>query len=368
MDASIQGHQKMGNRIAELVWYEGTDALKHGEAVCYNTDYGTAADFDGRRANRVERPTTSNSQAFAGVAERDYAANSGGQLVEINAPGSKGVYVALGVDTVLDTGLLSFTVNGKADVGTDGGDGSDGGRFYTGKYKGRGSCIPRQTVTAVIEASLIGGWLVAADGKTLTMSDTTGLAAGDTVVVLGGEDDATDAVVPGKYLISSVTNGTVVVLATSIYDTGDSGANATGQVTGYAYTGNPRCQADLLTGDECGGIEFLNLPNAGGDSQPYMVGGVTYVCGGVTLGADADVELAQGTLPGETKAFILIGALASNNFVVDLATPSLQLGQAVGGTALAEIALMDTAADAVYLSFSGSLWMVEGLVGNAAQA
>ena len=110
MDQSVNAPHSASNAIIEWVWYEGSDALSQGEGVCYNTDYGTAANFDGRRANRVERPSSSNNKAFAGVAARDYRAVTNGQFIEIYVPGSKGVYVALGVDTVLDTGILNFQV------------------------------------------------------------------------------------------------------------------------------------------------------------------------------------------------------------------------------------------------------------------
>ncbi len=350
MDASVNAYTKSPNAITEWVKYEGTDALFEGEAVCYNTDYGTATAVDGRRHNHVERPTTSNNMAFAGVAARNYPASSTGQFIEIYCPGSKGVNIALGVNTVIGTGLLSFTVCGKNDVGTDGGNGSDGGRFYTGTYKGRGSAIPRQTKTALIEASMVGAWSLSADGLTLTMADTTGLSAGDTVVLLGGADDGTGSVKPGKYTISSVTNGTVVVLTAAAVDTTAAGALT---CTGYAYTGNPVCQADLLTGDECGGIEFINLPNAGGDNQPYMVGGLSYVCGGLTLAADAESELAQGSLPGDRKAFICLGTMTTSDFVVDLVSAGLQID---GSTALAEINAFDAANDACYLVFNGAKW------------
>lgn len=361
MDKSINGHRAMENAIVEWVWYEGTDALLEGEAVCCNVDYGTAADRDCGRVNRVERPTTSNNFAFAGVAARDYSAKSGGQLIEINCPGSKGVNIALAVDTVIGTGLLSFCVNGKCDVGTQ--VGTDGGRFYTGKYKGRGSAIPRQTVAAaVIEASMTGAWSLATDGKTLTVVATTGLSAGDTVVLLGGADDGTGSVVPGKYVISSITNGTVLVLTSSAVDTTPAGALT---CTGYAYTGNPKCQADLLEGDECGGIEFINLPNAGGDTQPYMVGGVSYVCGGVTLAADAESELAQGSLTGEQKAFILLGNLTTSDFIVDLVSAGLAID---GSTSLAEIATIDDTGDGVFLIFGGAKWHTVDLLVGATQA
>ena len=349
-----------GNAVRESVWYGGVDALYEGEAVCFNTDYGTATSFDGNRANRVERPSTSNNQSFAGVAARDYSANSGGQFVEINCPGSRGVNIALGVDTVLDTGLLSFCVNGKNDIGTQ--TGTDGGRFFTGKFPGRGSAIPRQTVTAVLESSMAGAWSLATDGITLPVASTTGLAAGDTVVLLGGADDGTGSIVAGKYTIDSVTNATVLVLTATAVDTTPGGALT---ATGYAYTGNPKCQADLLTGDECNGIEFINLPNAGGDSQPYMVRGVSYVNGGVTLAADAEVELAQGTLPGEQKVFLLQGTLTGYDFVVDLATAGIDQD---GSTALAEINAIDAAADGCYLVFNGAVWHTLDLVGGATQA
>ncbi len=364
MDMSVNGPQKMGNLIIEEVWYEGADALYEGEGVCYNTDYGTAANFDGRRCNRVERPSASNSQAFAGVCERDYSAKAAGQRIRIAVPGSKGANIALAVDTVLDTGLLSFTVAGRYDKGATDGLQTEAGRFYTGKYKGRGSAIPRQTVTAVLESSMTGAWSLAADGITLTVSDTTGLAAGDTVVILGGADDATDTLKPGKYTISSITNSTVLVLTSSAQSVTAGGTSAL-TCTGYAYTGNPRCQADLLTGDECGGVEFISVPNAGGDTNPYMVGGVSYVCGGLTLAADAEVELAQGVLPGDTKAFILLGTLTTSDFVVDLVTAGIQQD---GSTALAEINAFDAAGDACYLVFNGATWHTLDLVGGATQA
>lgn len=358
MDKSVNSHVKDSNRIIEWVWYASTDAISEGEGFCYNTDYGTAASFDGRRGNHVERPTVSNNKAFAGVAARNYPASSTGQFIEINCPGSRGVKIALGLDTVLDVGLLTFCVAGRYNVGASTGLKTDAGRFYTGKYRGRGSAIPRQTVTALLEASMVGAWSLATDGKTLTVSSTTGISAGDTVVLVGGADDGTGTVKPGKYSVASITSPTVLVLATSAVDVTPAGALT---CTGYAYTGNPTCQADLLDGDESGGVEFINLPNAGGDTQPYMVGGVSYVCGGVTLAADAEVEFAQGTLPGETKAFIVIGTLTTNTFVVDLVTNGIQLD---GSSALAEVNAMAAIADAAYFVFGGALWHCTDVVAS----
>jgi len=356
MDMSVNGPQKMGNLIIEEVWYEGTDAIKEGEAVCYNIDYGTAAtSFDGRRCNRVERPSLSNSKAFAGVCECDYSAQPAGQRLRIAVPGSKGAVIALAVDAVIGTGLLSFIA---------GATGSHRGRFYTGKYKGRGSAIPRQTVADMIEAGTTGGTISvdATDGKTVTVADSSDMAADDTFVLLGGEDDGTGVDVPGKYNIASITDSTTIVLSTTCLSTLSTGSLT---LTAVIYNGNPKCQADLLTGEEVGGVEFIVPRNTGTTGVVYMTGGVTYVCGGITIGsADDDVTFAQGTLPDEKKAFICLGTLSSNAFCVDLATAGIQ----VAGTALNEVNSIDLAADAAYFQFQGARWFCQDVYGGATEA
>jgi hypothetical protein len=351
MNKSINAYQKKPNAIIEYVWYEGTDALLEGEAVCYNTAFGTAAAIDGRRANRVTRPSRSNNKAFAGVAARFYSAQVHGQLIEINCPGSRGVLIALGTDTVVDVGTLTFQVGG----------GSGAGRFVKAGFDGRGTADVRQTVTGVLEASMAGAWSLAVDGKTLTVVSTAGLAAGDTVVLVGGEDEGTSkAIVPGKYAIASVTSLTVLVLAASAVGA-TPGAALT--CTGYAYTGNPKCQADLHEGEQSGGIEFISVPNAGGDDQPYMVGGVSFVCGGLTLAADAECELANGVRRGERKAFACLGTMTTSAFVVDLVTGGFKLV----GTALAEVNAIDAAGDEATFEWQG-VWRVIGKAGGATEA
>lgn len=364
IQASVDGPISKGRPIIARVRYEGSDKLCQGEAVCFNDDYGTATDADGSRCNRVERPTHSNNRSFAGVAAETYAAVSGGQMIDIYLPGSKCVPVALGVDTVIGTGILTFCVAGRYNVGASVGLKTDAGRFYTGKFKGRGSAIPRQTVTAIVEASMTGGWSLATDGKTLTVADTTGLSAGDTVVLLGGKDDGTSTVIPGKYTIASITSGTVLVLATSAFDVTPAGGALT--CTGYAYTGNPLALCDLLDGpDESGGVEFLNMPDAGGDNQPAMAGGVSYVCGGLTLAADAEHELADGVEVDQKKIFVLLGTLTTSDFVVDLVTAGVQID---GSTALAEVNAIDAAGEGCYLVWSGKRWFCRETYGSAAQA
>ena len=361
MNGSVNAYIKAANVINEAVWYSGTDALKEGEAVCYNTDYGTAATAaTASRGNRVERPSTSNNMAFAGVCARSYKAQSGGQRIEIYVPGSKGVKVALGVNTVIDTGLLSFCVSGKYDVGVSGGDGDDGGRFYTGKYVGRGSAVPRQTVAAaVLEASMTGAWSLAADGITLTVSSTTDISAGDTVVLLGGADDGTDTVVPGKYEVSSITSPTVLVLTASAQAVAAGGTSAL-TCTGYCYTGNPTCIADLLTGDESGGAEFVSPPNTGGAAvMSYMVGGWSYICGGVTVGsAVANGPLAESTIFGFKKGFGGLGTLTTHGATINPATNGYQFDHA---TAL-DLITIDAADEVIVLEWNG-IWVTRGFSG-----
>ena len=361
VDHSQNGHESVSNPVVEWVWYEGTDALFEGEAVCYNADYGTAAEADGRRCSKVERPTTTNNRNFAGVAARNYAACSTGQFLEINCPGSKCVKVALGVDTVIGTGLLTFCVKGRYNIAASTGLGTDAGRFHNGVYRGRGSAIPRQTVTALLEDGSLGTWSIAADGVTLTVTDTTGVSAGDTVVLLGGEDDGTGTVIPGKYTVSSVTDVTDLVLAASCVDV----TTAALTCTGYIYTGNPTAICDLLDGEESGGIEFMNPPNGGNAAMPYMAYGKTYICGGLTLGALVDCNFAQGAYPGDKKCFILLADLGTSDFSLTLVTT----GRALDGDAdLAQILTIDDAGDGVFLEFHGSLWQTMDLRVGATEA
>lgn len=356
---AINSHEKDNQGILEVFWFEGTTALKRGEAVCYNLDFGTAGDADARRGHRVEVPSRTNNRAFAGVAVHDYAAEASGQRIECYVPGSKSVPVALGIDTVLGTGIVTFMASAQAvAAGT-----TPTGRFFAGKFKGRGSAIPRQTVTALLESSLTGVASLATDGVTLTVLDSADYTVGDTVLVLGGEDeDGTIYTKPGKYLVASITSGTEIVLATSVASATPGAALL---ITFVLYNGNPTAMCDLLDGEESGGVEFLTPPNAGAGAQTHMLGGVTYVCGGITLAADVDVDLAQGTYFGELKAFELLGTLTTSDFTVDLVTTGLKIART---TDLAEVNAIDAAGEGCILRYQGDLWAAEAILGSAVEA
>jgi len=317
MDMSPNSHIADHKPVSVWAFYNGIDALMEGEGLCYNTDYGTATAADRRRNNIVERPSASNNNAFAGVAARTYSAVTGGQFVELYAPGSRGVNVALLIDTVIDTGIVTCLA---------GPSGSHRGRFAFAGFPGRGSAIPRQTKTAALLRSVAGAASLATDGITLTVSSTTGFAVGDTVAILGGElESVTKAINPGKYTILSITSATVLVLSSSaVVATPDAAVTCSVVV----YTGNPVCQCDLMEGPESGLVElvsFLNAGHAADATFTIMKGGVTYIGGGITIGTgNARAVLADGDWLGQKKGFYCQGTETTNDAEIELATAGIQ--------------------------------------------
>jgi len=111
---SLNSPLSEGKIIKEWVWYGGSDALLRGIALFYDIDYGTASEADPQRVNRVEKPgATFVNLFFAGVSLRDHNARSGGQFIEIAAPGSRGVIVQLKSDavTVINASFLNPNPN-----------------------------------------------------------------------------------------------------------------------------------------------------------------------------------------------------------------------------------------------------------------
>ncbi len=172
MDASVNGHLKSANVCSLWVWFEGSTALSEGMAVVFDADYGTAADVDCRRNNRVKLPGAGSSKYdFAGVAARNYSAKSGGQFVEVYAPGSRGVIVQLAdaQTTTIGSGVITF---------------GDGGKFSTGTGAGCGFAVPRQTQATgggKVQADLMVGHVVgmvpAANQADSEASDVAGVVS-----------------------------------------------------------------------------------------------------------------------------------------------------------------------------------------------
>ena len=222
---STNAHEKKPNADILHVWYESNAALGEGEAVCYNQDYGTATAFDGRRLNRVETPSTTNAQYFAGVADKAYSAVSTGQFIRIYAPGSVcNIRCGKDTDTVINVGLLTFDVTtgfkgefryaglsgrGSARIlQTTTGDASDPGlcmaQLLDGPESGGVEVVPL-VATGAMAAQMVGGTTLVTGGS---------IASGHNTVTLA------DGTIPGlrkKYgiITTQLTSYDVVITVTS---------------------------------------------------------------------------------------------------------------------------------------------------------
>lgn len=135
---------KVGPAISRWVWFTGTTALVEGQGVCYDWDRGTQTSADARRYTYVELPAILNARHFAGVAVRAYAANSGGQLIEIFCPGSV-CNVYSNASTTIGVGRLT------CEAGTGG---AGAGYFARAGFEGAGSAVPLQTVDRSTDAGI----------------------------------------------------------------------------------------------------------------------------------------------------------------------------------------------------------------------
>lgn len=183
--AAINGPLGLAQAKRAVVWYSSNAALKEGQAVCNNFDYGTATVADPSRFNRVETPTTLNAQYFAGVAACDYAAVSGGQMIEIYLPGSV-CNILVAVSTVLNTGILTFSVTA-ATVG----------QFIQAGLPGEGSAVPMQTTTYVATAQ-----------KCLAKLQVGAPSGGVEVVAIVDNDAIGTLMIGGTTLVTGATIGT----------------------------------------------------------------------------------------------------------------------------------------------------------------
>jgi hypothetical protein len=215
---SLNAHIAKAEANPLWVWFAGTTALLEGQAVCYDYDYGTASAYDAKRTNRVELPSQANAQWFAGVAARNYTAQSGGQFIEINAPGST-CNVLSKASTTLGAGRLTFEVGG-----------SLAGYFRYSGNQGAGSCIPLQTVDRSTTAGKclarleVGSQSGGVEVVTPTAGANVFMVGGVTLIAAADiASDATftlaDALVPGLRksfrVVGAVTTSDVVVTVTS---------------------------------------------------------------------------------------------------------------------------------------------------------
>lgn len=128
---------KQARTASRRVWATTTTAILRGQAFCYDRDYGTAANLEGRRDTFVELPDTSNNMAFAGVAAYAYAADASGQMIEIYEPGSVCQILADQTCVVSFDNYLTFAISATA---------AENGIFGVAGFLGRGTARVLQTV------------------------------------------------------------------------------------------------------------------------------------------------------------------------------------------------------------------------------
>jgi len=323
---------KQERKLIRQVFFSGSTALKKGQGVCYDRDYGTAATADTRRDRTVELPSSSNNRWFAGVAARDYPAKSGGQFIEIYEPGSVCYILAGQQDAVVASTI--FTCSAAT---------GDAGRFGLAGFPGRGSAMALQTVTVLKGSGLDGGGSVSS--KTLTDTNAfTNVEVGDRIVILGG------AGTPGIYTVASKTDNSNVVL--------DS-APGNGACTWYAIDDTePLVLAYLFDGEESGLCEWITPQD--NDEAAAMVGGMTFICGGVTLSNGNSTDtLDDGDVIGLRKGFLCKGTIGTNDHVVTV-THGLQnvMNTTSGAPETCASVAFDAANELCVLEWYGQKWQV----------
>jgi hypothetical protein len=125
MSIVTRQHEKMDKK---KVYYTGSDTLQAGYHLCYDADairsaeesYGkitgaelsakTAADEYNERASRVEKPSATNLQHYAGALVEEYAGVVGPAGVEIYVPKARGQKVLIATDQscTIDTTVLTL--------------------------------------------------------------------------------------------------------------------------------------------------------------------------------------------------------------------------------------------------------------------
>ncbi len=174
MDISVNAPLSQASRTSKWVWFEGSTALKEGQGVCYNWDYGTAASAVGARSNRVELPSITNAQHFAGVSARNYSAKAGGQFIEIYTPGSVCNILAK-ADLTIGVGRVTCEAGGDY-----------AGYFRYGGFSGQGSAVPLQTCDRSTTAGTVLARLETGEQSGLVEVPTLDAGGGAHTFMVGG--------------------------------------------------------------------------------------------------------------------------------------------------------------------------------------
>jgi len=337
------------------VWFPGTTALKKGMGLCYDpnqvgTGTGeTATDDWGRRCNDVFVPSATYNRYFAGVTAQAYAASATGQLVEIYIPGSI-CKIATGLATAIGTTPADGTML------TCSASGADGGRFTLKGMPGQGSAIALQTLAradggdiafASWDGSMVTAW------TTVTTITKTGIGTacgyGDddidatdfVIVVVGGGTTATGVtpVTVGEYAVLTAPTSSTITIATNI----GTAASIAGYVIKNSY---PTVLAYLMDGEESGLQQVITPDN--NTAVEMMVGGTTFIAGGMTLANASTDTLDDYVTEGLKKAMVGLGTLTTTEFVITVTS-----GVEADNTGLASISI-NAAAEFITTEWRGS--------------
>lgn len=357
------------------VIYTGSIDLVKGQGLCYDRDYGTAANADGNRDVYVELPTPSNNLWFAGVCCENATADASGKtVVEIWEPGSVceiAILPTATVGTSRFTALVASSTVSKAS-----------GMFVEAGFEGRGSALALQTKAALTgtsdtsiapcSSSLAGVGVLTVSGTSYTLVSSgafTNLSATLTgeeyvYIVAGAVDNqgsgASIAPTAGRYKITTRTDANTVVLDPA----GSAPASATCDVAFYCVRGVPTVLAKLDDGKESGLVEWISITTdgSGTTANPCQVGGVTRIFGGFDLDVGNAIDtLANGTYAGQKKSYKLMGAITTSDYVLTITTGVCINPAGADATAAYQVCAtvtMDAAADEVYAEWTGSTWVV----------
>ena len=326
------------------VIYEGTTDLFKGQGLCYNFDKGTATDADGNRMNYVELPSTTNNRWFAGVTVQSYKADPAGfRIITIAEPGSV-AEIAVDQATTLGTTVLTCsTVTGHKGI------------FSYAGLMGRGTAIALQTKAAVTDAPRYRGQHGRFDGDGCgrhhhhqdgavrqCVGGRLRLRAGRHKGLLGGPSHA------GRYTIVTRTSDDAVVVDRSIC------VSAT--IAVVVVRKNPTVLAWLCDGEESGLTEWLNPKTA--VAVQHMVGGTTFLAGGMTMAADSTSTLANGTRLGERKYIVGKGTMTTKSWVLTVTT-----GVKNDGTTAITTITFNADAEQALFEWTGPQWSLVSFKG-----
>jgi len=327
-------YRKQAYQKKALFIYLGTAALKKGHGMCFNLDYYTATSgeavtdpFGARGFKVVERPKNSNNNAFAGVLTQNYPARTSGmQLVELALPGGCAM-IAQRATSVINSGLLTCVV-GEDDSGnvTD-----INGVFGMGGFPGRGSAIPLQTLAVADEGDMpmqeITGVCtsVYASGTGLTTftcaTGTPGTYMGYVAaavdaslyeaIVWGGAtaaDSTSERCPSGVYPVVQATGATTFTV------TGDTGDGA---CTVTLVKKNLLKLAYLLDGPESG-LSTYYIPETASVVPPVLDSGTIICLGGLTMAADCEAVINDGTIHGMRLGFYQLATLVTKEMLINI--------------------------------------------------